>query len=869
MKKTKSMGPKVQNGAVIRRLAKRSVLANPKKSSIVIASIALCTFLFTALFIVGGSIITKFNESNARQSGGTADAAFKYLNEEEYNRLAADEKLKGVYERIYVGDATNDELRKLRTEVWYNDDMAAEKGFSTPEVGHLPEAEDEIAVSHLFLQAFGYDIDTPDTYEQYLGTKLNLEIGANGEKDNYTFTVCGIYTGDRISTAQIALISKAFQETYAPTPKESYYDLESPGVIPGYIDADVDYYLSLGLRYQMVKTIQRDQLPENVSVGINWAFGANTMDYTTILMVFMMLLTIFFSGYLIINNVYRINVYTDIRTYGLLKTVGCSGKQLKRVVKWQSVYHSIPGILIGMLCGTGVGTILLPFVMKNLVFSGTTDTHVELKWWVFVLSALISYLTVYVSVGKATKIASKVSPIEALRFSEHVDHKKKAKKRANGFTPMRFALRNVFREPKRCFFVVLSLALSIVILNSVYTLIHGFDEDKYIEQFIANDFSVADALTDNPAIFDQSYDGITDTFLEELQKQKGVLQVGNVYAEDGVPQYLNDRDWARFKERFLDNPDVYSDFRYGMGMSDGSGETLSLDEMKVTIAKIYGMDPYAIDTLEIHGDFDAEKFATGKYVLVSENDMSMNPTAYCQPGETVTVENMDGEKRDYEVMATVLLPFAIRIQSFQDLDVSYILPPKEFLDFCGERTAMRCLVDVDPAYEDAIEAWMANYTTTEEPALTYTSRGTYKQEFNEFVQLFRVVGGLLSAVLAMIGILNFVNIMVTSILARRLELAMLEAVGMTKKVQLRSICLEGLVYALMSVVAGVILSTVASFTLVKAYGSEMWYFTHHFTLVPILWVAPAMLLAAVVIAVAIYRNTMNSSVIERLRLAEA
>ncbi|MBQ2466782.1 MAG: ABC transporter permease, partial [Lachnospiraceae bacterium] len=107
MKKTKSMGPKVQNGAVIRRLAKRSVLANPKKSAIVIASIALCTFLFTALFIVGGSIITKFNESNARQSGGTADAAFKYLNEEEYNRLAADEKLKGVYERIYVGDATN------------------------------------------------------------------------------------------------------------------------------------------------------------------------------------------------------------------------------------------------------------------------------------------------------------------------------------------------------------------------------------------------------------------------------------------------------------------------------------------------------------------------------------------------------------------------------------------------------------------------------------------------------------------------------------------------------------------------------------------------------------------------------------------
>jgi putative ABC transport system permease protein len=73
----------------------------------------------------------------------------------------------------------------------------------------------------------------------------------------------------------------------------------------------------------------------------------------------------------------------------------------------------------------------------------------------------------------------------------------------------------------------------------------------------------------------------------------------------------------------------------------------------------------------------------------------------------------------------------------------------------------------------------------------------------------------------------------------------------------------------MSIVAGVILSTIASFTLVKAYGSEMWYFTHHFTLTPVLWVAPLMLLVTVAIAATIYHNTMKTSVVERLRLAEA
>ena len=872
MRESKHMGPKVNNRHVIRNLAKRTVFANPKKSAIVIASIALCTFLFTTLFTVGGSIVTKFGETTARQSGGTCDGSFKYLNEEEYDRLASDEKLAGVYKRIFVGNATNEELLKLRTEVWYQEGLeAATKSFCAPEAGHMPEGENEIEVSHLFLQKFGYDIDTPDTYEKYLGTEITIELSQQNEVTPYTFVVSGIYTGDRAAMAQIALVSKTFQEKHAPTPKESYYDLEFQTVMEGYIDADVEYTFPFNIGGQMEKTVHRDELPEDVQVGINWAFGGGTMDYTTMLIIGTMLIIFFLSGYLIINNVYRINVYTDTRTYGLLKTVGCSGKQLKQVIKWQALYHSIPGILIGMIAGVGVGTVILPVFMSNLRFASTIDSKVELRWWVLLLSALFSYITVRISVGRAMKLASKVSPIEALRFSEHATVKKHGQKKSNTFSAFRFAWRNVFRDPKRCFFMVLSLALSLVVLNSVYTLIQGFDEDKYVGQFITTDFSVADALTDNPAVIDQTYDGVTEDFVAELKQQDGVEQIGNIYAEQYVPQTLNDRDWARFKERFLDNPDLYHDFRddINRGMEEAGGLD-NLDDSHMTITQIYGMDTYAIDNIEInHGTFDAEKFATGQYILVSENELAPTPIAYAQPGETITIANRDGETRDYEVMATGVIPYAIRMQFFTDMDVAYVLPTEEFLDFCGERTAMRCLVDVDPTSEDAIEAWMAKYTEEEEPSLVYTSRATYKAEFREFVQMFQVVGGLLTGVLALIGILNLVNIMVTSVLARRLELAMLEAVGMTKRLQRNSICFEGLIYGVMSVVAGTILSTIASFTLVKAYGADMWYFTHHFTLVPILWVAPAMLLAAVVIAVAIYRNTMNSSVIERLRLAEA
>lgn len=872
MKKEKNMGPKVKNQKVIRRLAKRIVFENPKKSAIVIASIALCTFLFTALFTVGGSMVVKLEETTARQSGGTADVTFKYLNDDEYNLLLKDEKLKEVSKRVFVACAVNDELLKLRTEVWSAEEREAEKMFCAPEAGRMPKEKNEILVSNLFLQAFGYDATSPDTYEKFLGTKLSLDLSKQNQTETKEFVVSGIYTGDRVSMAQIAFVSEAFQKEYTPTPKESYYDDDTLGMLDGYIDVDVDYYFPLGLSQQAKATVMRDHLPENIQVGINWALMGGSMDVTTLLLVVVLLLTIFLSGYLIINNIYRINVYTDIRAYGLLKTVGCSGKQLKRVVNWQSVYHALPGIVLGMIGGAFVGSLILPVVMKNMVFSDTTNTKVELNVWVFLLSALFSYLTVRISVKKATKIASKVSPVEALRFTERISKKKKSKTKSNRFSAFRFAYQNVFRDSKRCFFMVLSLALSMVVLNSVYTLIQGFDEDKYVAQFIKTDFSVSDATTDNPAMPDHSYDGVSDTFISEAKKQKGVLKIGSIYGAESSLQTLNDRDWSRVEERLLDNSNVDTWMRDMMTVDAGEGG-YDIDKEHQIIAKIYGMDDYALDNLTLkQGVIDYEKFATGKYVIMneySENIEGGDSVAYFEPGETVTLTNPNGESRDYEVMATVMIPFAIGIQSFEDLNISYILPSKEFLEFIENKTAMRTLIDMDPECEDSMEKWMANYTTTVESNLTYTSREVYKKEFKDFIQVFRVVGGLLTVVLALIGILNLINILVTSILARRLELAMLEAVGMTKKMQKKIMCLEGLLYGTMAAVSGILLSSLASVTLVRAFGIDMWYYSYHFTLLPILYMIPLMIAVVIVISIIVYRSTMNNSVVERLRLAEA
>ncbi|MBR6474125.1 MAG: ABC transporter permease [Lachnospiraceae bacterium] len=871
--RSKMHGPRVNNKKLIRKLALKTVKANSRKNIVIIAAIALCTFMFTSLFTIGLSLVSKFQESTQRQSGGSSDASFKYLTEAEYDAIAADTSLKQVSKRIYVGDAVGDELLKLHTEVCCCDETNAHESFCYPEAGHLPMEEDEAVFSSLVLKAFGMKAETFSDYESLLGKSISLQIDGKDGAAEHDLKISGIYTGDRISQAQMVLVSEAFQEKYAPTPTESYYgdnSMRVSGDIYGRISADVDFHIPFNISGQVYDVIQRDGLPEDVNTGINWASATGSVDFTSLILMASLLLTIFISGYLIINNIYRINVYADIRSYGLLKTIGTSSRQLKSLVKWQAVYHCIPGILLGLFSGMCAGALLLPLVMSSLNFSDTTDTGIKFGIWIPLFSALFSYITVRISVGRAIKFASKVSPMEALRYSENAGFKKRCSKGSHAFDTMRFAARNVFRERKRCFFVVLSLALSMVVLNSVYTLVKGFDENKYVEHFIKTDFSVADATTDNLSVAEKTYDGITDTFLSELQKQDGILDKGNIYAEQYSYQKLNDRDYERFSGRLLENDTVDTWMRDMMSVTDESGE-MSMD--KATIAKVYGMDDYAIRNLQfIHGEYDEEKFRTGKYIIVNEYDTGSDTVSdfipYFMPGETVQVNNNDGEVREYEVMATVNIPYAMRIQYYVDMDVAYVLPSEEFLDFFGDRSPMRTLFDTTDEAEPAIERWLQDYTGNIEKTLTYTSREVYKKEFAGFTGMFKVVGGLLTGVLALIGILNLVNTLVSSIISRRLELAMLEAVGMTKSMQRRIIRFEGVIYGVLSALLGTLLSTVFSMVLVRGIGAEMWFYTYRFTLIPVAFIVPVMIIVAVIIPDIIYRNAMKETVVERLRIVE-
>lgn len=864
----KGMGQmkKVNNKRVIRRIADQTRKAAKMRNLIAILAIALTSLLFTTVFTVGGSLLEKSQEETMRQVGTSAHGEYKYLTQEEYDIVKKDKKLRGVSYRITVGDLVNEAVNKLPTEVNYFEDQDARWGFCYPQAGHMPVKEEEFVTSDLVLKALGVPCR--------LGEQVSLDIQIGEEVISRTFTLSGYYRGDSIMMAQMLMVSKNFQEKVAPVPTDSVLNGEqlSMDMYTGRIMADFNFSTSLFLEEQVNALSRRCGFGETHNFGINWAYLGQDADVDSIVMMIVLLFVILVSGYLIIYNIFYINVIRDITHYGLLKTIGTTGKQLRQIVRRQALALSVWGIPIGLLGGMLIGNLLLPVIMNTMVYAETINQQVVWKGWIFAGAAIFSFVTVYISCIKPCLVVSRVSAIEAVRYTEGQDRQQgrrsrraaKKRKKTKPVTPFALAMQNVGRNRKRVFIVVASLSLALVVLNCIYSVLLGINMDQFISNLAITDFSIADASLDNFALQTNNTAGVTAEFLEDVKEQPGITELGNIYVKELYPTFT-DSDWKKIEERILDHPDIQQKLAQYIPPDEPDYMEMVRAERFID-GNTYGISRLVMDSLEeVEGKLDWEKFQTGKYVITTrfgEAEELEEGADFFLPGETITIYNEQGESRQYEVMAVANMPYACGLKIFGMFNCDYMLPEQEFLDFMGEQQPMRSLFNVEPEQQQQMQQWLTAYCQNVNPDLKCTSKESVRQEYDSYKNMVVIIGNLLCMTLACIGILNFINTMVTSVLSRKQEFAMMEAVGMTGKQLRQMLCMEGGCYAVLTAIVSLALSSLLSATLIRSV--ELMFFRYQFTLFPILLCLPFLFLIVLTVPVLCYRNMSRVSVVERM-----
>ena len=593
-----------------------------------------------------------------------------------------------------------------------------------------------------------------------------------------------------------------------------------------------------------------------INAGVNPAYqGSSLLENPSMLVSGIVgVLLIMMTGYLIIYNIFQISVIQDIQSYGQLKTLGTTRRQIKKLISKQVIRLSCIGIPIGLLIGFFIGRSLVPFLMNGTAYTAAAGIKVSVNPLIFIGSAIFAWITVYISVRKPAKIAGTVSPVEAIRYTENDTSAfkgKKAitKKSTHGAQIYRMALANLGRNKKRTILVIVSMTLSLVLFNTVFTLSSGFDIDKYVSKFLNKDFIISSADYFQYR-FDRSDAELSQTFIHAVQQE-------DAYADGG------ELSTVRVLEEFFS---VESETIVNHNKDKAGNPHVSL----------YGADDFLLKSMEvIEGEIDWEALHSGKYVLYglqSDDNGNIIQDQSVQVGDVLRFHHSTADGLNSTMDAAVDLTVMAKVRINNSVDThrqtggtNFYMPTDNFKPLCTDPHVVNFSFNVKPGQEMAMEDFLTSYTENIEPGMDYESKQTYVNSFHDLTSMIITIGGALSVIIGLIGITNFINSMLTSIITRKKEFAMLQSIGMTGK-QLKSmLACEGLYYAIGTILASAFFGTLFSLIIVQGIANSIWFFTYRFVIWPMLVIYPFLLAVTIIIPSILYREIAKTSIIERLR----
>ena len=874
------------NKAVIKKLANRSFHSNKMRNVIAAIAIALTTFLFTAVLTIGMGASGTLEYSMAKLMGSSADALVQGLSEEQFQQLKENAMFEKVGCWIPVEIMTN--TNRMVAEIDYADQPQLELRMQTPRTGSAPQKANEVLVSANILK----DLNI----EEKIGAEIPIEFKnrQSGQMYHFDMIVSGIYDTPNEKSESV-IVSKAFMEENPEMMREIAQGREGCGIY----DADVIMRDSSMVKERISEFVRSiggnpdDRSAENyVRVAPNTFLSNNSGGSIMWLVAGVFGVLFMFCGYLLIYNVFEIAVTNDIRQYGLLRTVGTTSQQIKRLVNRQALYLFLIGTPFGLLFGILLGRSILPAALQMFAadYSGKNIEVSTLPYLGIIVGAILfSGLTVYISTRKSVKKASRVSPIEAIRYVEQDTVSIKRKKTNTGAVIPRMAKANLQRNKRRTVFIVISLTLSIVLLNSVFIVSGSFDEDAYIENQSRSDFRVYSPGIQ--AAFGNDFghnSAVPEKAVEEIKAQPGVTNEVYLYRNTFEDDHIS-CDWGT--PYVVDNTNkelrmMPEHLNLGVYQTGTERDYAALTADNHPLGNVFGFSENFFDQLDIiEGETDLsvlkDKLWNGNNVILmgEYNDHGnfggADAAAYrgLSVGDTIQFYENGTPTEEFTIIAKAAATDGDVTVTGGGSNIAQIIEgprifmaENKFKEIYETPTLYGFLFDVEEQYQQEMETYLAQDTD-----VAYTSILTMKATVFGVKNVVLLIGGMIGAVFALVGLINFINLVMTNIITRRHEFATMQSIGMTNR-QLRKMMIsESFSYVLLAGIVGTLAAAMLGITLVRSFveiSPSSIMMTFQMTLLPALIMLILFLALAFIVPVVALRLFNNRSVVERLRVNE-
>ena len=504
--------------AITKKLAKKSLQSEKRRNLMVVIAVALAAFLICFTGIVS----TSLTQMQRNQVVDTYEAVWLGVEENDI------ETLKGLpeFERVGGYYMLGEELSEqgYHASYVYNDAEMMEIGRDQMKLleGNLPQKANEVVVSEYFLSTYGN----------------NAKIGDTVTLDTESFH------GDYVVTGIMDSVNEKEANTCAIILSKAALT-EWKGFDPAGYRAYVHFKNSNQLGEELITSYCREiaeeyQLPNPSMNNKYFAYASKSFDF---LPIFGVIVIVLIGGYIVIQSIFRISINDKIRSYGQLRTIGATPKQIKRIVKREGRKLGSIGILIGTVLGVCCG-----FLLFSKGFNAVS-------YAVMVSLTLISgWIMVSISIRKPVKIAAGISPIEAVRFTP-VQKDIRSRKKNIKLNPVSMGIANFKRDRKKTISIVASLSIggillmvvsSIVLVRSPEQIARLYFPDSDYKIYL-QDLSEEMLVKGNPLNEELkqevlSVDGVTDIIVARQSLHTSIKTDAN--QNSGICDTLTDQNYA-------------------------------------------------------------------------------------------------------------------------------------------------------------------------------------------------------------------------------------------------------------------------------------------------------------------------------------
>jgi len=828
------------NGAIVRRITRRTLGANIRRNFFITAAIVLTTFMMTSVFSVGISWLETVNLHPFRLEGTLTHMGFD-ATPERMDIVAGLDYVENYSMNLPVGYAdlpglsSQVNMRYIDENTWDN--------FSKPTfsnvVGRFALGGNEIMMSRHKLTEMG--IENP-----HIGMEIPMEFTVIGSEDVLaeTFILTAIYT-EFVSTRGNAFTPIFVSHDFAV--RHGRYHLE-------------DMSVQVIFQRQSRAMQYAERLSQDLGLGDNWMLymhpailhGAGVNAQATFMVMGTIISFLMLTGFLLIYNVMYVSVSKDVRFYGILKTLGTTPRQLQRIVNGQVLRLSLIGLPIGMVLTATTSFVLIP------AFMSTADAVISFSPLIYMGGAVFALLTAYLGAFTSAKKAAKVSPIEAIRYAGEQSANIKVRGSARG-KPVKMALRNVFRERKRALVVLVSLFLGVSVFTIIMTVVNSLDVDYAVNSMYDHDFTIAHS----------SFDGFDQAAVSQIAAIPGVVEVRPDYFTAGLTAYnenLSDYlDLIIATDRF----DVVSREHI---MANGFMFNFRGIDMNWLIEWNAQQDnPF--------DDSKIEAFRRGEIILLDEIPFRF---AYRVTEYEARQLFPIGMPLDIELGLDERAKTSVLIGGFADFrpntghgfrigwggSLTAFISADYLVELLGDNLALTHInLNVAGGYDEYVySALNAQFDSS----YTIVSRHEARQSMAAERQTMFVLGVGISAILGAIGIFNFINVISVGLLVRKREFAALESVGIAKRQMRAMLGWEGAIYWIITLAAALTVGNsiaIGLFALLRNSG-EPQFATLSYPFIPVLAAYVIIVFVCSVTPKIAYKAMSKLSLVERLREVE-